>query len=86
MSDLKIQVLAVGQPQSGNNNGRAWNRVQLQVFAGEIACNHTVYADNVEDLQQYKSGFYMAKLNPRAGQNGRLEFSIGELTPVGAKQ
>ncbi len=85
MAETKIQILAVGEPQSGTNNGRNWNRVQLQIFTGQTACNHTVYGESLEELSQFKPGFYMASLNERAGNRGQLEFTLGELKPIPTK-
>jgi len=80
-SQIKVQVLAIGELESGSRNGRDWNRRTLQIFTGEVAGNHPYYADK-EKLQDLQAGFYMIGIAARAGDRGRLEFAIGDMSPV----
>ncbi|ACT50583.1 hypothetical protein [Methylovorus glucosotrophus] len=81
-TQLKVQVLGVGEIENGTSrNGGAWHRRTLQIWTGEIAGNHSVYADE-DTLKNLMPGNYMVDVSPRAGDRGRVEFVITGITPV----
>ena len=83
MSQIKIQVLAIGELESGKNprTGNMWYRRTLQAFTGEVVGNLPYYAPE-EELTTMQAGDYMVDVAPAPGDRGRLEFRIGKLTAV----
>lgn len=82
MSQLKIQVLAIGKIETGKGRtGADWYRRSLQCFTGEIVGQIPYYASE-EELNALNAGWHMIDVEARAGDRGRLEFAIGKVTPV----
>ncbi len=81
MSQSKIQVLAIGELQTGEGRGGKWFRRTLQCFTGEVVGNIPYYAEE-SVLTGLQAGHYMVDVEARAGDRGRLEFAIGKLTPI----
>ena len=84
-SQQKIKVLGVGETVSGDRTrgGGKWYRKQLQIWTGEVAGNHTVYAEE-DVLNQLVPGDYFIDVKPQAGDRGEIEFRIVDLSPVNA--
>jgi hypothetical protein len=84
MSQIKIQVLAIGELETGKGRtGTDWYRRNLQCFTGEVVGQIPYYAEK-EELERMQAGSYMVDVTPRAGDRGRLEFAIGKATAVNA--
>ena len=82
MSQIKLQVLAIGQLDTGTSRtGQAWFRRSLQCFTGDVVGQIPYYAEK-DELEKMQAGYYMAELEGRAGDRGRLEYVLGKLTPV----
>ena len=82
-SQQKIQVLAVGDLQTGDRQGGGkWHRKTLQIWTGEVAGNHVFYAEP-DVLETLAPGYYMIDVYPRAGARGAIEFTITNISPVG---
>lgn len=82
MSQIKLQVLAIGELVEGKNSrGDAWYRRELQCFVSDKVGVLPYYADRTV-LEKLDAGFYTADLQPSAGDRGRLEFRIGNLLPT----
>ena len=82
MSQIKIQVLAIGQLSTGTSRtGQPWFRRSLECFTGEVVGQIPYYAEK-DALENMQAGYYMAELEARAGDRGRLEYVLGKLTPV----
>ena len=88
MSQIKLQVLAIGQLESGKRTGQTggeWNRRQLQCFTGTVVGQIPYYADK-DELESMNVGEYLFELDARAGDRGRLEYVLGRATPVNRPQ
>lgn len=86
MSQIKLQVLAIGELVSGKSTGanaRDWHRRSLQCFSpdNQIVGQIPYYAEKSE-LESMLAGSYMAELRAEAGDRGALQFRIGKLTPA----
>lgn len=86
MSQIKIQVLAIGEIVAGKTTGanpREWHRRSLQCFSpdNQIVGQIPYYAEKIE-LESMQAGSYMAELRAEAGDRGALQFRIGKLTPT----
>lgn len=89
--EVKIQVLAlepIDERLNFQKNGKVQQRA-LQCFLDGKVAVHTVRVDVNEDnikqlqeLENMQAGYYMADLRPRAGNYGRLEFTVGTLKPA----
>lgn len=83
MSQIKMQVLAIGELVEGKNSrGETWYRRELQCFVTDKVGVLPYYADRTV-LEKLEAGFYTADLQPLAGDRGRLEFRLGNLQAVG---
>lgn len=88
MSQIKIQVLAIGEIQSGRSTGsspREWHRRSLQCFTDQVVGQIPYYAE-IAELESMQAGFYMADLKPEAGDRGALQFRLGKLSPVNSQK
>ena len=84
MSQIKIQVLSIGELQSGKSSGsnpREWFRRSLQCFTGQVVGNIPYYAEK-DELEAMNAGEYMFNLEARAGDRGRLEYVLGSAQSV----
>lgn len=83
MSQIKFQVLDIGEIVEGKNSrGDAWYRRELQCFVAKKVGVLPYYADRAV-LEKLEAGYYLADLEPSAGDRGRLEFRLGNLQAVG---
>lgn len=84
---IKLQVLAISAPETRKGANGNYVTRQLQCFLDQKVAVHSVNADpanadQMNALNALRDGYYMAELMPRAGNYGRLEFTIGKLEPV----
>lgn len=82
MSQIKLHVLAIGAIDTGlSRSGQPWFRRSLQCFTGDVVGQIPYYAPK-DELEIMQAGYYMAELQGRAGDRGRLEYVLGKLTPA----
>lgn len=91
---LKIQVLAITPIEARTFSGRKSHSRAFQCFVEGKVAVHTVYANDGDEpenvkarqvLTDYQAGYYMADLDLRQGDRGRMEFGISKLTPINAQ-
>lgn len=91
MAQIKVQVLAIPPMERRTFNGRAWHQRQLQCFIDQKVAVHTLTAPDGDtpeaiearsNLNKYEAGYYMADLEVRQGDRGKLEFSVSNFQPI----
>ena len=90
-SQIKMQVLAIDPSTKRTYSGRSYWQRQFQVFIDGKVAVHNVNAPDGDEpeakearaqLDGYQAGYYMADLEVRQGDRGRLEFAVAKLTPI----
>lgn len=88
---IKLQVLAINPIEARTFSGRKSHSRAFQCFVDGKVAVHTVYANDGDEpenvkarevLINYQAGYYMADLDVRQGDRGRLEFGISKLSPI----
>lgn len=80
--DQKIVVLKVGDiEESPETSRRKWFRRFLQVFDGDLAGQHAIYAPKKEDLEVLQKGEYLADVESAHGDFANLEYRLTNLRP-----
>ena len=83
--DQKILVLATGEiEESPADSKRKWFRSSLQIFDGDLAGQHQVYAPDRVTLETLEKGEHLVDIDPVHNNYAAIEYRMGNIRKLKA--